>query len=188
MTVKLITAPSSEPVTVAEFKTRMRWSTSTLDAAIGALITAAREQAEHMTGRALMPQTWEKVLDAFPDNEIKLPHPPLVSIVSVTYIDIDGASQTLASTEYTADTDSEPGWLLLAYNKSWPSTRDSANAVRVRYTCGYANAAAVPESIKNWMMLKVGESLENGEASSERPVIAHSFVDHLLDRWLVPEI
>lgn len=183
MPLKLITAPTVEPITLAEAKAHLRITGNDDDTAIGVLITTARQTAEQITGRALMPQTWEKTLDAFPDNEIELPWPPLVSITSVKYIDIAGSQQTLASTEYTADNDSEPGWLLLAYGKDWPATQEVANAVRVRYLAGYADAASVPAAIKNWMLLKIGELYANREASAERPAVAHGFADHLLDRY-----
>ena len=183
MPTKLITAPTVEPITVAEVKQRLGVTHSDLDADFGAWITDARERAEQITGRALAPQTWEKVLDAFPENEIQLPWPPLISIDSVQYIDTTGVQQTLASTVYTLDSDSEPGWLLLAYDQDWPETLDTANAVRVRYTCGYANAAAVPVSIKQWLHLQVGQSYAHREAGAERPVVAHDFTRGLLDRY-----
>ena len=182
MPTKLITAPTVEPITVAEVKQRLGVTHSDLDTDFAAWIVAAREAAEQITGRALAPQTWEKVLDAFPENEIALPWPPLTAITYVKYIDIDGNQQTLADTVYTLDNDSEPGWLLLAYDQDWPETQDTANAVRVRYTCGYANAAAVPATIKQWLHLQVGQSYAHREAGAERPVSAHDFTRGLLDR------
>ncbi len=185
MPLKLITAPASEPITTAEAKTALRIDTSDQDTLIAAFITAAREQCEQHTGRALLTQTWERTLDAFPDNEIRLGWPPIIAITSVKYIDVDGVEQTLAANVYTLDNDTEPGWLLLADGQSWPATSDVANAVRVRFTAGYASAAAVPQSLKTWITLKVGELIENREASSAKPAQAHPFVSGLLDRYTV---
>jgi uncharacterized phiE125 gp8 family phage protein len=182
MPTKLITAPTVEPITVAEVKQRLGVTHSDLDTDFGAWITEARERAEQITGRALAPQTWEKILDAFPANEIQLPWPPLTAITWVKYTDTAGTVQTLADTVYTTDSDNEPGWLLLAYDQEWPDTLDTANAVRVRYTCGYANAAAVPASIKSWLHLQVGQAYAHREAGAERPVSAHDFTRGLLDR------
>ena len=185
MPLKLITAPTVEPLTVAETKAHLRVTASDEDTAIGAYITAARQLAEQILGRALMSQTWEKTIDAFPTNEIELPWPPLVSITSVKYINTSSAQITLASTEYVIDSDTEPGWLLLAVDKTWPATDDVANAVRVRYLAGYVDAAAVPGVIKSWLLLKIGELYANREASAERPAQAHGFADRLLDRYTI---
>lgn len=188
MPLTLITAPESEPVTLAEAKAHMRVTHDDEDTLITALIAAAREACEQKLGRALITQTWEKVLDAFPENEIRLPWPPLISITSVKYIDTSGAQQTLAADVYTIDADSEPGWLLLADGETWPETLDVANAVRVRYSAGYGAAGAVPQSIKAWLLLKIAELYEHREASSEKPASAHGFVDGLLDRYRILEI
>ena len=62
-----ITAPATEPIDLATAKLHCRVDGTDEDTLIAALIVAAREQAEHETGRALVTQTWEQVHDAFPD-------------------------------------------------------------------------------------------------------------------------
>lgn len=188
MSAKLITAPASEPITLAEAKAHLRVTDTDEDDLISAYIVSAREVCEQQLGRALVTQTWEKVLDAFPANEIVLPWPPLLAITSVKYIDTAGTEQTLGAATYALDTYSEPGWLLLADGEEWPETRDVANAVKIRYTAGYGAAAAVPQSIKAWIKLYVGALYENREASSEKPVNAHNFVPGLLDRYRIIEV
>lgn len=185
MSLKLITAPASEPVTLPEAKAHLRITQSSEDTLITALIVAARQGAEHMTGRALMPQTWELALDEF-EAEISIPMPPLASITSVKYVDTAGVLQTMAESAYQLDTHSTPARLLPAYGTCWPSTRDQANAVLIRYEAGYANAGAVPQEIKQWMLLRIGMLYENresvvaGSALSEVP-----YVDCLLDPYRI---
>jgi uncharacterized phiE125 gp8 family phage protein len=58
--------------------------------------------------------------------------------------------------DYYLDADATPNWVLPAYGEDWPDTLDTANAVRVRYTAGYATAADVPGPIKEAIMLTVG--------------------------------
>jgi 3-deoxy-7-phosphoheptulonate synthase len=71
------------------------------------------------------------------------------SVVSINYVDSDGATQTLAAANYTVFTPTDgPGVIELAYNESWPSTRAVPNAVTVRFIAGYANAASVPAAVK----------------------------------------
>lgn len=137
MSDRLITAPTSEPVSVAEMKAHLRVTTSADDAYLGSLITAAREYAELQTWRALAAQTRETTADAFPSSGVlPLGLAPVVSISSVKYLDEAGSEQTLAATEYTIDTRREPGALLLAVDKAWPDTAALHSSVRVQYVCG----------------------------------------------------
>lgn len=184
MPLKLITAPATEPVTLAEAKLHLRVDGVTEDTLITALISAARQDAEHRLGRALITQTWELTLDAFTDT-IELPRPVLASVTSIKYIDTTGAEITLSSGAYTVDTDSEPGRVYPVYGTSWPDTRDQLNAVRIRYVAG---AASVDTAIKQWMLLRIAalyenrESVVSGQAIQAAP---RDFADGLLDRYKV---
>lgn len=161
MALTLVTAPVGEPFTLTDAKDHLRITIDTEDSLINALIVSAREFAEGNTRRALITQTWDLTLDAFPDA-IEVPLPPLQSVTSVTYIDTAGTTQTLvANTDYTVDTKSEPGRIVPAYGKSWPSTRDIVNAVTVRFVAGYGNATAVPKSIKQAMLMHIEHMFDN---------------------------
>ncbi|MBA3588298.1 head-tail connector protein [Methylibium sp.] len=183
MPSKLITAPTAEPITLAEAKLHLRVDSTDEDALITALIVAARQGAEQMTGRALMPQTWEIALDGFPD-EIELQHPPLASITSVSYLDEASAAQTLSAAAYVIDSYSQPERLSLVADTEWPATLEQANAVIVRFVAGYASAAAIPQEIKQWMLLRIGLLYEHREsvAGSLAPL---PFADRLLDAYRV---
>jgi uncharacterized phiE125 gp8 family phage protein len=190
MTLKLIAAPAEEPVSLATARLHLRIDDDNTadDDLIAAMITAAREQAEHETGRALVTQTWEQVLDAFPCVELELGKPPVASITSIVYIDSNGASQTLDDAAYTLDSDSTPAWAIPAQGYSWPATLATANAVRVRFVCGYGGASDVPSGICQWMLLQIGamyrsrETFQTGISVTELP---GRFVGALLDPFRV---
>lgn len=184
MPTKLITAPTVEPVTLAHVKERIRIDGDEYDAMLPIPMAGARQLAEQITGRSLAPQTWERVLDAFPCGEIELYNPPVTGIVSIKYIDPAGVEQTLANTAYVLDADSEPAWVLPAWGMTWPATRDSANAVRVRYTAGYAEDAC-PQAIQDWIVAMVAYRLKNVEAASDKPMEILPFLGGLLDRYRV---
>jgi uncharacterized phiE125 gp8 family phage protein len=163
---RLLTAPVSEPVTLAEAKAHVRVTDANSDALITAQITAARQYVEEQLSRALIEQTWELYLDCFPDEEIVLPRPPLLSVTSIKYLDNDGALQTLPTTDYKVDAISEPAQVVVAYGKSWPGTRIERNAVIVTYVAGYGSAAtAVPQAIRQAVLLTIGEMYERREES-----------------------
>lgn len=189
MTTRLITPPSSEPVTLAEAKLHLRVDHDAEDALISALIASARAQCEHILGRSIMPQTWETVLDDFPvNNDIELLNPNVISITSIKYIDALTANETtLAVNQYALDKDSEPGWVMPASGASWPATLPVANAVRVRYEAGYADAASVPEPIKSWIKLVVGSWYKNRETAGEnaQTALPRELTDGLLDRYRI---
>ena len=188
MASRLITAPAVEPVTVAEARAHLYVSHTDDDALIAAFISAARQDCEHRTQRALITQTWERTLDRLPAG-MSLPMAPLASVTSIKYIDGNGVEQTLDPSAYYVDTDSEPGWVLPAYGTAWPSARDLPNAVRVRYVAGYgANGSFVPAALKQWILLRVGALYENRESAvSGQPIQAapRDFADGLLDRFRI---
>ncbi len=143
--MRIITQPTVEPITLAEVKAQLGipMGDTGSDTVIVRRITEARQWAEDYMQRAIVKQTQEIRLNAFPHdgnvycNAIKLPYPNLLSVVSVKYIDLNGVEQTIASTDYVVDTYEYGGFVRPAYGLAWPYPRIEANAVRIQYTCGY---------------------------------------------------
>ena len=188
-----LTQPATEPLSLAEVKLHLRVDADLTDddTLISALIVAARQQAEHRTGRALVSQQWRLGLEFFPDDSLELPKPKLISVESITYLDGDGVRQTISAADYEVITDELIGRIIPAYGKSWPSCREHPGSVRVDYTCGYGAAADVPQSIKAWMLLAIGAWYENREAlTSGQPVaeLPRCFWNGLLDPFYVPGV
>jgi uncharacterized phiE125 gp8 family phage protein len=129
--------------------------TSALDDDIAREVRAYTAEAEHMTGRAFINQTWRVTLDGFPDA-IKLPKSPLASVDHVKYYDIDGVQQTLNPQDYQVDGESEPGYIVPASGKAWPATAARINAVEVQCVCGYgATDESVPDAVKSYVLARV---------------------------------
>jgi uncharacterized phiE125 gp8 family phage protein len=80
MTLKLITDATTEPLTLTQAKRHLKVEHSVDDDDITDAIVTARKKAEHITGRSLTTQTWERVLDAFPESEIELGVPTLTRL------------------------------------------------------------------------------------------------------------
>ena len=189
MSITRITDAASEPVTLAEAKAQARVDSSAEDTLITALITAARQAAEERMQRSILPQTWEKRLDAFPSG-IELPRGPVTSITSIKFLDTAGAEQTLDPADYQLDNISEfVGWVVPAIDVDWPETQENINAVRVRYVAGWANAAAVPGPVKAWILAMVAALYEHRElATGGSEVRSLGFIDHLLDPYTVVSV
>lgn len=166
MALKLITPPASYPLSLDEAKQQLNVDFSDQDALITAFLAAATAHAQQFTGRAFIDQTWELTIDEFPDNEIEIPNPPLIEVVSIKYDDSDGNEVTLDASEYVVDDQSEPGWVIPS--DSWPSSFDGINAVRIRYRAGYLTtdspqSSNVPDDIKSAIRLYLGTLYANRE-------------------------
>jgi uncharacterized phiE125 gp8 family phage protein len=155
----IATAPSAEPVSVADAKLHIRAITgdTTEDAAIiTPLITAAREYCENVTGRALAAQTIEAYPQRF-ESIMKLPRPPLVSITSIKYTDDAGTETTMDAGDYLVDTK----FGRVAFKKIPSFTPALLNHIKITYEAGTAN---VPKTIRQAMLLLIGHWYENREA------------------------
>lgn len=178
---KLTVAPAEDPVALADATKWARITDTTDNAIVTALIKSATASAEQLTGRVFITQTWTLSLDTFAD-EIDLLQ-PLQSVTSITYVDTNGATQTLATSIYKVDT--VEGKVRRAYNQSWPSVRGQANAIVITFVAGYGVASAVPESIKSWIKIRVATLYENREALGDGKSMPRDFVDGLLDPYRV---
>ncbi|QXE85974.1 hypothetical protein KP003_16665 [Geomonas nitrogeniifigens] len=177
MRLNLITPPAAEPINVTQVEAQMRLQLGDIDflgetGPVGLFISAVRQKAEAVTRRALVTQVWELVLDGFPRGRdpLEVPLPPLQSVESITYVDTTGAAQTLDASLYRVESDSapncQPGQILPAYGQQWPATLDDVGVVRVRFTAGYGTVDAVPEAIKQWMLINVANLYENRESET----------------------
>lgn len=170
-------------MTLAEAKVHLRVDHDDENTSIESdIIPAARRWAENETRRAFINRTQRLSLDEFPE-EIRLPDGKVQSVTSITYVDGDGNTQTLASSVYTLDSDSEPARLVLAYNQMWPQIRSVPNAVKVLYVAGYgADADSVPAGIKRAILQ---HCLHQYKREADPGILESA--QHLLDAYRIRE-
>ena len=169
----LVTGPGTEPVTATELRTHLRTDSAELpDAEANALIADARAEIENMTGLAFISQSWRLALDQWPAGgeawwdgvremsitelyrtnilqSVTLPRWPLVSITSITTYDEDSNSTSITTANvFDVDTYRTPGRITLKRGQTWPIALRANNAIEIVYVAGYANAAAVPSTMK----------------------------------------
>lgn len=176
MRLTLITPPAAEPVTLEEAKYQCKIRHTQADAALNKAIRAARELAEQRTGRALINQDWRQIELCAP-SEIRLCVWPVPAVGKVTVDGID-----LAPTDYSVLLGDDPR-LLPVGGTSWQGKR-----VDVEYTAGYgASGDDVPSAITRWMLHQIANTHEHsGTVVLGTTVAELSFVDRLLDPWIIP--
>jgi uncharacterized phiE125 gp8 family phage protein len=153
--------PASEPVTLAECKDHLELAASdtTHETKLQRFLEAARERVESDTNYAMISQTYTLSLDEFPKTDIEIPIRPLSSVSSITYYDEDNAQQTLSTDVYAVDLSRRI--VHLKYDKEWPETVETRNAVTVTFHAGYGSASAVPRLFKQLILLQVALSFED---------------------------
>jgi uncharacterized phiE125 gp8 family phage protein len=167
MKTTLVTAPALTPVDISYIKAHIVVEFDTDDFYIDMLIASAIAQVENITNRKLITQTWKAYADEWPDEFFSIPFGTLQSVTNVKYKDTAGVEATLAATEYIVDIASDPGRVVLGYNKTWPTTElYPSNPITIQFVCGYgANQnASVPAPILNAIMLMVSDAYAHRES------------------------
>lgn len=157
-------APITEPVTLDECKSQLRLEIPDDDPLILSYIAAARSYVEAVAGQQLVSSTWQWKLDGF-QPIFHLPHPPLQSVTTFTYLDTAGVSQPLTeNTDFQVDTASVPGRIMAAPTKTWPAVQSGRfNTVTITYIAGHGAIGVVPENFKQAIRLLVAHQYRERE-------------------------
>lgn len=186
----LITPPTSEPITLAEAKAQCRVLHDHEDTYLTGLIALARQYAEEVLGYGMLTQTWDYYLDSFAAKVIRLPKGPVVSVSSVSYADLNGSTQTLASSVYLLSAGKAPAEITLKSGQAWPSVFTQADSVVIRYVVGHATAAAIPAALKHAMLMLIAHWYEQRAETTQLsnvaqvPVAFDSLTANYRMRWL----
>lgn len=186
----LLTAASSDPVTVAEVKTHSRLDDPVAegDVYIAALIASATNAVREWTGRALITETWTLTLDTWPgcysdewwdgvregalsmlsSNSVEIRKAPFVSVSKVETVDEDGTLTEFSTSNYFSTRESGFGKLVLRSGQTWPLIVPPVRAIggiKITFSAGYGSSASdVPAPLLHAIKLLVGHYYENREA------------------------
>jgi uncharacterized phiE125 gp8 family phage protein len=158
-TVRVVTPPVTEPVTIQEAKAQLHIGASdtSYDSELSAMIAAAREEWERDTSTALITRTLEHRLPRWLDV-VQLTVRPVIAISSITYIDTNGDSQTVATADYYIDGDQ------VRFKQSFdkPAIERRSEAVRITYTAGYGvDVFQLPQLDRMAIKLSLANRFEN---------------------------
>ena len=204
MSLKRTVAPTELPILLDETKDHIRWeSDADDDAVLVAYMRSAVRQmdgAEGLLNRALVTQTWQLDLDAFPTwrahsrywgRAIKVPLPPLQSVSSITYIDTAGDTQTLAASKYKVlnlNSPTRAGIIETAFGETWPSTRHEGEAVTVTFVAGYGARNAVPEHIRHLLLFTIQDAYDGRAPIDAKPLTRTPAYQGLFDQARFPGV
>ena len=161
MALVLTAGPTAEPISIAEAKAHLRIDTNAEDILIGSLILTSRLHIEAALGLALITQSWQLTLDAFPaGNALPLPLHP---ISAVTAISITGSDATVATLPTAATLfDTGPPARIVRTGPSWPIITAAANAIAISFTAGFGPTPSdIPAPIRQAMLLLVAHWYEH---------------------------
>jgi uncharacterized phiE125 gp8 family phage protein len=169
MILKRIVPPATAAMSLADMLSHLRIDSSDDNDVIAGQIAAAVEYLEGAMHRSFITQTWRLSLECWPARrEIDLPlASPLQAVTSVTYLDTDGVTNTLAASAYVVDTDSEPGRVVLKRDETWPGDElEEGPSIQVTYVAGYGDDPTdVPWMIRQAIKLLAAHWYENRETS-----------------------
>jgi len=184
---KVTVAATVDLLTLSETKEHLKVDVDADDTLITNLIKAATSSCEEYTNRFFLKTTITQYSDVWAEISELLKSPVQAALFSISYYDINEASQTLSESDYSLDNISMPARVWAAPNKSFPNLSSRINAVEVTYNVGVDTAAEVDNAIKQAALLTIGhwyanrETVVVGRIASEVPMAAK----YLLDQYKI---
>jgi uncharacterized phiE125 gp8 family phage protein len=162
--------PAVEPLTLDDAKLHLRVTSTVDDALITSLIGTARQICENFTGLALIERDYSLYLDAWPEGEVLLPRPPLVSVALINIFDVDGNAVSFDAANYTVSTAGVPGRILLSNGVFLPQPGRTADGIEIQFRAGYGSTGAdIPPPLVQGMKQLLADLYENrGDADALR--------------------
>lgn len=157
-----IAAPATEPISVANAKAHARIDGNDEDTLIPFYIAAARDHVELYCGVRFAARNGVVLqCESFDDFE-RLPEGPVSTVSGITYVDTEGATQTLSTDVYEVRNTGLDASIVLKYNQTWPSIQPGS-LISVTANIG---SATVPGAVTAALLLMFGHLYANREAVS----------------------
>jgi uncharacterized phiE125 gp8 family phage protein len=160
--LRLITPPASEPISLASAKLFLRIEHTAEDETITRAIAAARTAAEQHLRMLLLPQTWEYSIANPGTAMLYLPNGPAQSITSITLTNEAGATSTMNTNNYRLSVD---GRAVMFTNAP------AIEKLTVSYVAGWVSAASeIPAQVMQGMLHHISVLMETRDGAAPMPV------------------
>lgn len=157
----LLSGPAAEPIALAEAKQFIRVEHDDDDDVISALIVGSRIHVEAQTRRALITQSWRLTRDVWPEIACLPVLPaPVKTLDAVRVYKSDGTTLGLDLAGFALDKISAPARLTFTRG-ALPAPERPVAGIEIDVTCGYGDAADVPEALRQAIRLLVAHWYEN---------------------------
>ena len=163
--IELVTAPTAEPISVADAKRHLRIEHSDDDLLIKRLIETAIAMVDvtGVLGKAMISQTWSECYGQYP-SEITLSLGPVQSVSTIKYYDTDNVLQTDTLSNYFVLGTSGRTTIRPKSGFNWPTTFTRDDAIKIEYVIGYGNTFRdVPSTVRHALFMLVAHYYENRE-------------------------
>lgn len=207
MALQLITPPTALPLDLIEAKLQARVDVTDDDALISALVGAATNYAEGLTSKQLVAACWKQIMDSFPGyetdcapygrtfslpgNAIQLFRHPVIQVVSVQYVGMDGTTQTVDPAIYTVDYSTEPVRIAPVFGAVWPIPKPQIGSVWVIFDAGYAAPVSAQGSnimVRGWSPLSVGDAVRLSNSGGALPAPLKPLTDYFVQSVVSPGV
>lgn len=184
--IKRISRQAPSVVSLDQAKRQIRVLDNDSDSELQELILHATSRVENITGIPLSTCQYEQTFDRWSPfgDAMRLTKWPVQSLDSIQYIDTNGTTQTLATTQYKFSDYRRPARFYRAYSVAWPTVRDEVDSVLVTYTAGYANSGDAPEDIVKAILFLIGHWWQHREPELVGTIsksLPHALDDMLVD-------
>jgi uncharacterized phiE125 gp8 family phage protein len=177
MAVKVIVPPALEPVSVEEAKAQLRLESSSEDALLMRMISAARETVEGMGALALISRRVVETRDGWRLDETgaaRLALAPVTAVHAVRLADAAGTFVALAPERWSPRLAGSEARIAFAHGA--PAPVRAAAGIEIEYTAGFGpNPADVPAALRQAVLILVSALFEQRE-SGEPPASVRALV------------
>ncbi len=178
MSIVVVTAPASEPVSLAEAKLFLRVDQNSEDTLISDLIAAAREAVEAACGRALIVRSVRESLDDWRCDSAGaglLSLGPVASVSAVHVLDDAGAITIVPASDYRLD--SAGARARLVFPAGLPARRRLVGGIEITYDAGFSSlASGVPAALRSAVLQVTASLYEARQGEARMPEGARALV------------
>jgi uncharacterized phiE125 gp8 family phage protein len=184
MPLQIVSQPSALPLDISEARLHVRQDTTDDDLILESLIYAATDYAEGMTSRQIIAARYTQILDSFPGptmigvpwgksygtpkHAIVLQRSPVLQVVSIQYVDMQGTLQTITqgqNNDFIVSQTDDITRITPPFGRIWPIPMPQIGSVIVTFDVGYA-APIIADSTADtispkgiWPILSVNQTI-----------------------------